>query len=374
MSKQMKSERDLSDTMEINVEMARKAVGSLFTEDDDKYEDKKASDLDGFGKEMMDWDDDDDDGPIFPGSSPRTMPIPAPKPAVKVNASVPAASRIPTRSERRQAMEAAETDEMPPMLSKPPMKEPKPQSIKKKYTFIDEEEKKREDDDEFASFRQKYLEREKKPEYFQEEGPIKAAKYGDQAADEGVYVESGLSAFVRGVITAFMVMLLIMMVFLVHRNVVLSGRLDEANERLLGIPYLENDLTRARIDLEAAREDLAAIEAENIRLTALVSPGHLAADVPGADEEAEGNEDGEAAGQDEADGEEGTTYTPAAPAAPAAPGGDRIHVVVAGDSLSRIASRLMGSASAENVQRIMDANNITDANEIFVGDELIIPN
>ena len=378
MSKLIKSERNLSDTMEINVEMARKAVGSLFAENDDNREDDKDSDLAGLKKEA--WDD-DDDGPIFPESSPRTMPIPAPKPAVKVNSSLPAASRIPTRSERRQAIEEMEADEMPPMTSKSSVKEPKPQVSKKKYLFIDDDEKKKEEEEEFASFRQRYQEREAKPAYFQEEGPIKTDKYGVVMSDNSAYVESGISAFMRGVITAFMVMLLVMMVFLIHRTVVLTGRLNEANERLLGIPDLENDLSRVRIDLVAAGEDIAALEAENIRLAALIATGGVTGDTTGADEETEDTGYNEGADQgyaDDATDAADTTEAPAAPATPevtpAAPARDRIHVVVAGDSLSRIASQLMGSSSAENVQRIMDANNITDANEIFIGDELIIPN
>jgi len=384
--KQEKNEVNLSDTMEINVEMARKAVGSLFAENDDVPADKqevkterkaqddeqdsKRSKWEAFIKENPDLDD--DDGPIFPKSFSRTMPIPAPKPAVKVNASIPAASRIPARSERRQATDVIEPidlkagDKISLVPPKEANREPQP---KKKFVFVDDDEKKKAEADEFASFRQRYSERDAKAPYFQEEGPVKADKYA--STDGGAYVESGISAFMRGIITAFMVMLLVMMAFLVHRNIVLGGRLDDAIEQLAGIPELQNDLTRARIDLELAGENTSALEAEIMRLEGIIAHGGLAT-TPVEGEGIEGTDGGEYT-EEVHTNETDVSATADTPDAPAAPAAQRIHVVAPGDILSRIAHQYFGSSSPENVRRIMDANNMTTY-DIFVGDELIIPN
>ncbi|MGO1923141.1 MAG: LysM peptidoglycan-binding domain-containing protein, partial [Jeotgalicoccus sp.] len=48
------------------------------------------------------------------------------------------------------------------------------------------------------------------------------------------------------------------------------------------------------------------------------------------------------------------------------------HVVTTQDNLYRIAIQYYGSGSAENVQRIMEANGVT-ADSLTVGQELIIP-
>jgi nucleoid-associated protein YgaU len=52
----------------------------------------------------------------------------------------------------------------------------------------------------------------------------------------------------------------------------------------------------------------------------------------------------------------------------------RTHTVVSGDSLSRIANTFFGDSSQANIQRIMEANNITNPNSIHVGQVLDIPN
>ncbi|MCL2199621.1 MAG: LysM peptidoglycan-binding domain-containing protein [Defluviitaleaceae bacterium] len=49
------------------------------------------------------------------------------------------------------------------------------------------------------------------------------------------------------------------------------------------------------------------------------------------------------------------------------------HTVVAGDSLLRIARQHFGTADADSVQRIIDANHLTNPNALMIGQVLIIP-
>ena len=71
-------------------------------------------------------------------------------------------------------------------------------------------------------------------------------------------------------------------------------------------------------------------------------------------------------GDDEGGGTEGGDATPTPTATPEAV--DRTHVVVVGDTLSAIAEQY-----GSTIEAIMEANGITDASVIFVGQELTIP-
>lgn len=61
--------------------------------------------------------------------------------------------------------------------------------------------------------------------------------------------------------------------------------------------------------------------------------------------------------------------TEAAPVAPTTPGAEEVYIVQAGDSLLAIAGRY-----GVSVQAIMDANNLTNPDFVFSGQQLIIPN
>ena len=304
-----------------------------------------------------------------PSSPKPSSPVQAPKPGVKVNKGIPAASRVPPRPERQPVAKENDTpkdararaqsryvfiDEEGAKEARPP----KEHTAGNRYTPAEKEDT----DDQSEDIYQKYRDIDKKAMSRVSRPKPKPIPAGNT----GTFAASGLPSFMRGIITAFIIILLLMMIFLIHRTAVLSERLEEANVQLLSIPTLEQELNRARIDLEGAREALAAAEAENTRLTNLAPSDTLTDDLPeeaygyeeGADYPADNNVDAPAA------------VDPPAAAPPAAP---RIHVVVRGDVLSRIANQFYGSSSPAYIQRIIDANNITDPDSIVVGDRLIIP-
>jgi LysM repeat protein len=87
----------------------------------------------------------------------------------------------------------------------------------------------------------------------------------------------------------------------------------------------------------------------------------------GGDESAEGSSDASGETEDEQAQEED-----AAAGDQEAESAGATHVVGEGDNLYQIAIQYYGSGSAENVQRIRDANGVT-GNDISLGQELIIP-
>jgi|GEM_PF-1634593 len=433
----MNNER-LADTMDINVDMAKRAVGSLFDDTRPLEEEQEEEIVSGYGKpfkqrinadgERIDrsflredeldddmdnehfdesneneifeendeideidenlepsedeidtddelrWPEDEFTGGYIPRRAAPPGRIPPPKPALKANPSVPAASRTPLRPKKNQSLEDFEEEEK---LSAPP----KARALRDRYILADEDV-----DDEYSAFRRRYTEREKKKpmernpedvpemrrklaaasndrkvkppreENPQERKPRRRVREDAQPSPSEEYVSLGLPAPIRWVIIACTVMLLCMMAFLVYRNSVLGTQLSEANELAQQVAALELDLTRARIDLEAVRGDLAAAEAENIRLSAIAPGVPIGSTTAPADTE-------DAYGYD-------TPYSDTAePAAPAA----RVHIVVPGDSLSRISRNFFGNDSYANIQRIMVANNLTDPDNIAIGMPLTIP-
>ncbi|MCL2462684.1 MAG: LysM peptidoglycan-binding domain-containing protein, partial [Defluviitaleaceae bacterium] len=67
------------------------------------------------------------------------------------------------------------------------------------------------------------------------------------------------------------------------------------------------------------------------------------------------------------------TAKPDATTTPASPGAGKTYTVVGGDTLSKIAQNEYGSSSKDNIQKIVDANGITDPNSLKVGQVLTIP-
>jgi 5'-nucleotidase len=148
----------------------------------------------------------------------------------------------------------------------------------------------------------------------------------------------------------------------------MSNELEEAAGVAALVPDLSDQLSQARLELEAQQAALEALEQAQT-----VDP--ILPPVPPGDYSAANGYNGYAANGN------GAAQTPTDPPAPEPPVQDiappppapRIHVVVAGDTLTRLANRYYGSNSQANIQRIMDANNITDPNAIRLGQELIIP-
>ena len=397
------------------LELARKAVDSLFLSEDTsgpgaekRLTEKHSPQEYKHSKHKNEIHEDKkttDDGEAITGrASPKApSPVQTPKPGVRVNKSTSSASHASPRPERRSATdenhtpkdvkphkdrtlqsryvfvgEDNESDETPKSVK------PAKTRTQSRYVFIDEDgdveglsknmgspkdhtarnhhaiTEKGDNDDQSADIYQKYRDIDKKvasKAYRPKPKPV-------PADGTGIHAASGLPSFMRGIIAAFTVMLLLMMVFLIHRAAVLSDRLEEANLQLLSIPALEHELNSVRIDLEGAREALAAAEAENTRLTNLASSDTLTNDLSGENESYEGSADYPA--NENAD-------VPAAAEPSPQPGATRTHIVVRGDSLTRIANQFYGSSSPAYIQRIMEANNITNPDSIVIGDQLIIP-
>ena len=403
----MKGEQKISDTIEINVDLARKAVGTLFNQENEESEEiplgvgeNSSEDMgddlvDGYDSEpvgpvvsaaLMDkpqdsWSKDDWPEDEWPneGEPARRRVILPPKPAVKVNASMPATSRSPLRPKRPSASHSLEDDENQQEVKAPP----KNRKTASRYLFIEE-------DDEFTSFRQRYRPRDRssreaeaeiyeqeervrmkrsersqelekprrleKPERSERLEKPKRPRRIEQRYNEynevvppfkDEAVGSAVPAPVRIAIIGVIITLLMVTAFLVWHNSVIARDLAEANELLLGVPAILQELSDTRIELETARENLTTAQAQIAQLAALAATEEPPATPP--------NE------------------TPETPEAPEVPGGDRIHIVVPGDNLSRISRQFFGNDSPANIQRIVVANNIADPDNIPVGEQLVIP-
>lgn len=406
----MKNEQNLQDTIEINVAQVHKAVGSLFDDtqtdiklppedeenenQDDAYYDKFKGSNNPYLKkrpsvtsvaEQNHYEEELEDNNKWEGNTPwvedqwteagghiRRRDNPGPRPAVKVNASIPAASRNP----------------------EPPSPKSRPKS---RYLFLEE-------DDEFATFRQRYSrDRTKKRESGEEqdqlapaivrtaepvrpitppsnrlqqeeqEPPRRPKRKRPPAEDIGfyqeeAYVSSGMPAPLRWMIVAIMVLMLAMMAFLIYRNSIVGRELEEANYRLVSLPVIQGDLTLIQLELYSAEETIAGLEAENARLAAIVEgmPTNITED------DIEYGQQDDTYPYGTVNGAE-TTQQPLAATPPAAPT-SRTHTVVTGDTLYRISVQFFGNGSQANIERIMSANNITDPDTIQVGMQLNIPN
>lgn len=129
------------------------------------------------------------------------------------------------------------------------------------------------------------------------------------------------------------------------------------------------DLTAKNIETDYSQEELQ--ELEEAALSAIRSKE----DGTGA-EEAESEEEDEPAAEPEEDTETETseeeTETDTESDSSETQNANASHVVTAQDNLYRIAIQYYGDGSAENVQRIMQANGVTP-DSLTVGQELIIP-
>ncbi|MCL1998160.1 MAG: LysM peptidoglycan-binding domain-containing protein [Turicibacter sp.] len=407
--------QEMSDTLELNVEKARKAVGSLFDTQPDVKPDakkgrkeivvgqgagnpyyKKAQPLEGAKKDEMaakkkevdldmigGWPEDDWTFDTSPAKAEPKPPLPQ-KPIIKapstsradmdmdVNLEMPPKAKNPFSSirprddeksfekepivaEKRQNLDESQ----PVMLISPEYTE----SNKSRYLFL-------RDDDEFATFRKKYMARNQK--YIRKENVPKPAVTAKEVSARALerdrqtrpvkrlsniaeaQTHSGMSNPARWLVIVLVVVFLTMMTFLVRQNIVVGMELEQANERLQHLPTLESEITRTMLELAELRE-------ENERLAAILA----------VEEDAIYNgeyETSEEGGIIEEDSSEPLPQQPAPPTDT-----ERIHIVAPGDNLSRISVQFYGNDSPENINRIITANNLTNPDNLQVGDRLVIP-
>ena len=193
------------------------------------------------------------------------------------------------------------------------------------------------------------------------------ASYASIEGDAGLLSdsESILSSTIRWIAIVLATIFLLMMVFLIARNNMLSNQLADATTRAERADALANDLSQARIDLDIAIEQLAYAESR-LETDTLIPPPNLNDE---AATEGDSTYAAYSAGYNDTDY---NTYEPAAGGTTEA-AGVRTHEVASGDNLSRIANRFYGNASYANIQRIREANNMTN-DIIRVGQILVIPN
>jgi len=353
----MRSEQSLADTMDINVDMARRAVGSLFNDDEESNEELEEEAMtlplvSGYDDEpdadMSENEFEDDEDEEWPEDS--YIPLRARASALSAKPAL-AASRTPIRPKRPQAVEDSESAS------------PKARVVKSRYLFLEEE-----DEDEFATFRQRYKERDKRPKAPppvqlrepepEEERPSarrrRPAKIEMDNFEEEA-VGAALPAALRWAMIGLTAVLLAMMAFLVYRTTILNRDLDDALAQIDGIPELHARLSSTTIELEAAQETISLLEAQNLYLAGLTQVSASAAT------------DGyEAAASDDSEPAEAADVVDV-------PSGERIHVVVSGDNLTRISRQFFGNDSPEYIQRIVVANNLSNPDDIAIGDRLVIP-
>jgi len=267
----------------------------------------------------------------------------------------------------------------------------------KDYIFTED------NDDEFTNFRRRYEKKSAAPKYHEDEHYERPARRtrrkvanpehmnDDELDDQGVepYVQSGISAPIRGIATVLVSLFLMMMVFLIYRHNMMSRELAAAELRAARVPSLNEELSGYRLRVEQLEETI-------LQQGALISPpippnvsdNDTAVNGYGQNGETVYDSNGYATNgaatngaTTNGNGANGNTAgqeTPVTPDPPPAPDPppppqQRIHVVVQGDTLASLAQRFYNSQTQANIQRIMDANNITDPNLISIGQRLVIP-
>jgi LysM repeat protein len=306
----MKKESNATDIQEItdlyDMESARKSVGSLFS-DDEEEEGQKSRE-----------------------------PLPTPKPALKVNVNVPHTSP----SARTRAVQS-------------------------RYDVVEAGS----EDDGLSEFRERYskerTERRKKPEEPGDSSrtPRRRPRNLNDGWHEEPYVEAGISGAGRGIIIGLAVLFLMLMLFLIYRNNILSSQIEEYREAIAAMPAdTQIEMNLLQIELEQYKEQLSAAQAEITRLRT-------------SQPEAPPVQEPETPATPEPPPEPAATPSPPppAPVSPAASGESVVHVVQTGDSLYRISTRYYGNGLPSSRQRIIDANNITNPDTIQIGMPLTIP-
>jgi nucleoid-associated protein YgaU len=382
--KSTRSRKDLSNTLDLyNVDFAKKAVGNLFDKEDDEdiIEEEepdfspppKRRPVRGFNddadipdrgvrkvrpiirdepKEALDTPPDDGvgDDEFEELKLVRAKP-PLQKP--QVSSAIPGPQRRPRLS--RVADEEDDEEEAAEVSPNTSPGRPRARPAGSRYVFV-------EDEDRFSSFR-------RKPDILEKDGAKSASKDKDEASAggkgatgrqkpakelkrdrplfDGGYVEPGAPDIIKIASIGVAGIALVIIIILLINNGSLRNQVGEADGLQAENTRLQDELNLIRIELEGAVESLSNAqlqlqqqqEQEDLMLMEL------------PDDEF-GEESGSMAMADAV----------------------RTHTVVSGDSLSRIANTFFGDSSQANIQRIMEANNITNPNSIHVGQVLDIPN
>ena len=372
---------------------ARKAAKNLFTEgsedDADDFESYEGEDFSKrYSTSKHSMQEIDDDRPMTHDARPDVSEFRIPP--------------SPTRDRERERRRGFDEGRRVPKARTATGKIPSAQD----YAFVED------NDDEFTNFRRRYEKKSAAPKYQEDEHNERSGlgrRVRRKVADSdhldddeldipGVepYVQSGISAPIRGIATVLVSLFLMMMVFLIYRHNMMSNELAGVVVDAAQVSEYREELSYYRIQNERLRETIEALEQETLIPPALTENGtvvdgyngyngNYAYDSNGAangyaTQDAPAENGSAATNETPATNESATTNgTPAtngnatANGTPAQQPQQRIHVVAQGDTLASLAQRFYGSQTQSNIQRIMDANNITDANLISIGQRLVIP-
>jgi LysM repeat protein len=353
-------EKKESDSLEkYNDEMARDAVGSLFDGDGDNVGDGDESQpvVSGFEKSKKPSVTRQPYKPTSPGRErapgPRVQEVldgekepprkrdrthesnPTPRPAVRV-------AGAPSRDKKRPAGS--------------------------RYDIEEDVNGETGVEDDMEAFRSRYSKTPKKGEH--QAGQQKAERHTSfrptnmrfTGADERD--EDERIPLLHWVFIGVTVILLIIAVFFAYRSYTLTGELAEANAAIAANSSSGTDITQLKLDNENLLSQVQTLEAENQQLEGRIA--NISSPEPvqtfGPDETPQNpiitNPSPDDAPQAE------TTPVPAS---------GETYTVVSGDSLAKIAGRIYGSQSQENIKKIIDANGITNPDSLQIGQQLIIP-
>jgi LysM repeat protein len=160
------------------------------------------------------------------------------------------------------------------------------------------------------------------------------------------------------------IVLLIIAVFFAYRSYTLTGELAEANAVIAASSTSGVDMTQLKIDNDYLLSQVQTLEAENAQLESRIA--NISNPEPqqtfGPDETPQNPIVTNPSPDDTPPAE--TTPTPAS---------GQTYTVVSGDSLAKIAGRIYGSQSQDNIKKIIDANGITNPDSLQIGQQLIIP-
>jgi nucleoid-associated protein YgaU len=338
-----------------NEEMARDAVGSLFDGDDDSDGDDGQPVVSGFEKSKKPAPP---RNPYRPTSAGRER---APGPRVQ---EVLDGEKEPPRK-RDRTHESNPTPRPAVRVSSTPSREKKRPA---RYDIDEDINENTGVEDDMEAFRSRYSKTQKKGErpagYQRAEHPasFRPANMRFSGADE--HDEDERIPLLHWVFIGVTVVLLVIAVFFAYRSYTLTGELAEAEASIAAGSANSAEITQLKLDNENLLGQVQTLEAENQELEGRIA--NISSQEPQ-----------QTFGPDETpDNPIVTNPSPddaPAPEATPAPAGGKTYTVVSGDSLAKIAGREYGNQSQANIDKIANANGITNPNSLQIGQQLIIP-